>query len=157
ATAQATEDAQATATAVALLPTPTPVPTPYAGEPSSPGGIGNTRVNLEKTFGYASGETTSRLVVFHQPNFEVDGRFSPDPPRSRLVAEYPSTRLSFDAAVRQARTLFPSDAQPTTAGPEGNSQLVVERFTSATLAQALSLDSGDFTVIYTRDASGAIA
>jgi len=157
ATAQATEDAQATATAIALLPTSTPVPTPYAAEPSLPGGIGNTRVNLEKTFGYATGETSSRLVVFHQPNFEVEVRFSPDPPRAQLVAEYPTTRLSFDAAVRQARTLFPSDAQPTAGGPEGNSQFVVEHFTSATLAQALGLTSGDFSVIYAKDPSGAVS
>jgi LPXTG-site transpeptidase (sortase) family protein len=157
ATAQATEDAQATATAIALLPTSTPVPTPYAAEPSLPGGLGNTRVNLEKTFGYATGETSSRLVVFHQPNFGVEVRFSPDPPRSRLVAEYPTSHLGFDAAVRQARTLFPSDAQPTTGGPEGNSQFVVEHFTSATLAQALGLSSGDFSVIYTKDPSGAIS
>jgi LPXTG-site transpeptidase (sortase) family protein len=156
ATAQATIDAQSTATAIALLPTATPVPTPYAGEPSLAGGLANTRVNLEKTFGYATGETSGRLVVFRQPGAEVHVRFSPDPPRATLLAYFPTASMSFDAAVSQARKLFPSDTQPTTGGPEGNPSFVVERFTSNSLAQALSLPSGDFAVLYTRDARGAI-
>ncbi|MBV9579569.1 MAG: sortase [Chloroflexi bacterium] len=164
ATAQATEDAaatataaNATATAVALLPTATPVPTPFAGEPSLPGGIGNTRVNLEKTFGQATGETGGKLVVFRQPGKEVHVEFSPDPPRALLVAEMLTPPLAFDAAVRDARKLFPSDAQPRDSAPEGNAQFVVERFTSPQLAQALSLTSGDFSVIYTKNSAGAIS
>jgi LPXTG-site transpeptidase (sortase) family protein len=157
ATAQATLDARATATAVASLPTATPAPTPYAGEPSLPGGLGNTRVNLEKSFGYATGETSGRLVVFRQPAAEVHVRFSPDPPRAALVAYVPSSSVSFDAAVSQARKLFPADTQPRSAGPEGNPAFVVERFTSQSLAQALSLPSGDFSVIYSKDARGSIS
>jgi LPXTG-site transpeptidase (sortase) family protein len=156
ATAQATLDAQATATAVANLPTATPAPTPYAGEPSLAGGLGNTRVNLEKSFGQATGETSGRLVVFRQQGGEVHVRFSPDPPRATLLAYVPSGGLSFDAAVSQARKLFPSDTQPRTAGPEGNPAFVVERFTSQSLAQALGLPSGDFSVIYSKDARGNI-
>ncbi|HEY1293803.1 MAG TPA: sortase [Chloroflexota bacterium] len=156
ATARATEAAAATATAIALLPTATPVPTPYAGEPSLPGGIGNTRANLEKSFGQATGETAGKLVVFRQPGHEVHVHFSPEPPRALVVGEDLNPPLAFDAAVREARKLFPSDAQPRTSGPEGNAQIVVERFTSSELAKALSLDSGDFSVIYTRNASGAI-
>jgi sortase A len=156
ATAQATLDAQATATAIANEPTATPVPTPYAGEPALPGGIGNTRVNLEKSYGYATGETTGRLVVFHQPNSELHVRFTPDPPRSTLLDEVLKTPLSFDAAVREARKLFPSDAAPTTSGPEGNSQFVVEHFNSRSLAQALALDSGDFSVVYQKNKDGSI-
>jgi LPXTG-site transpeptidase (sortase) family protein len=157
ATAQATLDAQATATAVAKLPTATPVPTPYAGEPSLAGGLGNTRVNLEKAFGYATGETSGGLVVFRQPDAEVHVRFSPDPPRAALVAFVPSASIGFDAAVSQARKWFPADTRPRTAGPEGNASFVVERFTSQSLAQALSLPSGDFSVIYSKDAKGSIS
>jgi hypothetical protein len=157
ATTQATLDAQATATAVANEPTATPVPTPYAGEPSTAGGIGNTRPNLEKTFGYATGETAGKLVVFRKPGAEVHVRFSPDPPRASVLAYVPSSSLSFDDAVKEARKLFPSDTKPTTAGPEGNSQFILERFSSATLAQALGLTSGEFSVIYTRDARGSIS
>ena len=62
--------------------------------------------------------------------------------------------MTFDAAVREARKLFPADTRPRAAAPEGNSQFVVERFTSPTLAQALG--TGDFSVVYTRDATGAI-
>jgi len=73
-----------------------------------------------------------------------------------MVAEDLNPPLALDAAVREARKLFPSDAQPRTAAPEGNAQIVVERFTSLELAKALSLDSGDFSVIYGKNASGAI-
>jgi LPXTG-site transpeptidase (sortase) family protein len=156
ATAQATIDAQTTATAIARLPTATPVPTPYAGEPSLAGGLGNTRVNLEKAFGYATGETSGNLVVFRQPSAEVHVHFSPDPPRASLVAFIPTSSMSFEAAVAQARKLFPSDTQPTTGGPEGNPSFIVERFTSNSLAQALSLPSGNFSVIYPKDARGGI-
>jgi LPXTG-site transpeptidase (sortase) family protein len=163
ATAQATLDAAATATAVdatataiALLPTATPVPTPFAGEPSLPGGIGNTRPSLEKTFGQATGETGGKLVAFRQPGREVHVRFSPDPPRAQLVAVSLNPPLAFDAAAREARKLLPMDAQPRSAAPEGNARFVVERFTSEHLAQALSLDSRDFSVIYEKNPSGAI-
>ena len=156
ATTQATLDAQATATAVALEPTATPMPTPYAGEPSSAGGVGNTRANLEKAFGYATGETAAKLVVFRQPGGELHVRFTPDPPRASLLAWFPTAPETFDKAVADARKLFPTDTQPNSAGPEGNSQFIVERFTSATLAQALTLPSPDFSVVYTRDAKGSI-
>jgi sortase family protein len=156
ATAQATLDAQATATAIANEPTATPVPTPYAGEPSLAGGIGNTRPNLEKAFGQATGETTDRLVVFRQPDAEVHVRFSPDPPRATVLAYLPKTSLSFDAAVQEARKLFPPDTQPISDGPEGNSEFIVERFSSSSLAQALRLASGEFSVVYTRDGKGNV-
>jgi LPXTG-site transpeptidase (sortase) family protein len=163
ATAQATEDAAATATAVdatataiARLPTQTPVPTPYAGEPSLPGGIGNTRVNLEKAFGQATGETGGKLVVFRQPGHDLHVQFSADPPRAQLLAEVLNPPLAFDVAVREARKLFPNDAQPRTTAPEGNAQFVVERFTSPQLAQALALPTGDFSVMYAKNPGGAI-
>jgi LPXTG-site transpeptidase (sortase) family protein len=154
ATAQATEAAAATATAFALLPTATP--TPYAGEPALPGGIGNTRIDLEKAFGAATGETSGKLVVFRQPGRDYHVQFTPDPPRAAMVAEWLTPPLSFDAAVRESRKLFPSDTRPAADAPEGNSQFIVERFSSASLAEALGLTSGDFSVIYTRDPRGAI-
>ncbi len=154
--ATATVVAQTTATAIAALPTetPVPVPTPYTGEPSLPGGIGNTRLSLEKTFGAASGETSGRLVVFRSSGRELDVRFTPDPPRAVLVSESFAAPMGFDAAVRESRKLFPSDTSPRTNAPEGNSQLVVERFNSPNLAQALG--QGDFSVVYLKDARGAI-
>ncbi|HEY2593341.1 MAG TPA: sortase [Chloroflexota bacterium] len=163
ATAQATLDAQATATAndatataVALLPTATPVPTPFAGDPSQPGGIGNTRTNLEKAFGQASGETSGKLVVFHHSGGDMHVQFTPDPPRAQLVSEVLNPPLALDAARNEARKLLPTDTQSRTAAPEGNAQIVVERFTSALLGQALSVPSGDFSVIYTKNSAGAI-
>ena len=133
--------------------TPTPV---YVGEPSLPGGIGNTRVDLERPLGKATGETSGKLVVFRQPGREFHVVFTPDPPRVALVSEIlaPGSRMTLDAAVREARTLFPNDTLPRAKAPEGNNQFVVERFTSANLAQALG--SGDFSVIYTCDPTGAI-
>ena len=160
ATAQATIDAASTATAVALEPTatplPPPTPTPFAGEPSSAGGIGNTRPDLERAFGFATGETSGKLVVFRQPGREVHVSFTPDPPRAELIAVTYQTPLTFDAAVADSRKLLPSDTQPRDTGPEGNSEFVVERFTSLHLATVLGLDSDNFSVVYTKDAKGAI-
>jgi LPXTG-site transpeptidase (sortase) family protein len=155
AAATATAEAIATGTAVALLPTATPTPTPFAGEPSLPGGIGNTRVNLEKAFGKATGETSGKLVVFRQPGRQVHVAFTPDPPRAAHVALVPANALPFEAAVRESRKLFPNDATPRIAAPEGNPSIIVERFASLTLAALL--DTGDFSVIYTRDARGLIS
>ena len=147
ASAQATEAAQTTATAVAALP---PTPTPFAGEPAPSGGLGNTRADLEKAFGAPTGETSGKLVVFRQPGRDYHVQFTPDPPRAALVTEVLAPPLSFDAAVGESRKLLPSDTRPRAAAPEGNSQFVVERFSSASLAEALGVDSGDFSVIYTR-------
>ena len=160
ATAQATVDAASTATAVALEPTatppPPPTPTPFAGEPSLPGGIGNTRPDLEHALGYATGETSGKLVVFRQPGREVHVQFTPDPARASLVSVLYQTPVSFDAAVAESRKLLPADTQPRAAGPEGNAQFIVERFSSQHLATVLGLDSGNFSIVYTRDAKGAI-
>jgi Sortase domain len=156
ATAEATAAVASTATALALEPTATPTPIAYVGEPSLPGGIGNTRLNLEKVLGGATGETSGKLVVFRQPGREFHVLFTPDPPRAALLAEVlaPGSRMPFEAAIREARKLFPADTRPRAAAPDGNSQFVVERFTSPSLALALGI--GDFTVVYTRDPSGAI-
>jgi hypothetical protein len=131
------------------------VPTPYAGEPSLPGGIGNTRVNLEKVFGAATGETSGKLVVFRTSGREAHVRFTPDPPRALLVASFYANPMAWDAAVRESRKLFPTDASPRASAPEGNAQIVVERFSSATLAQAIG--EANFAVVYTRDAKGSIS
>jgi len=156
ATAEATAAVAATATAVVAQPTATPTlaPTPYAGEPSLAGGIGNTRVNLEKAFGAATGETAGKLVVFHQPAGDYHVHFTPDPPRAALVARMFATGMSFDAAVRESRKLLPTDARPRADAPEGNSRFIVERFSSPSLAQALGSD--EFLVIYTRDPRGTV-
>jgi hypothetical protein len=94
--------------------------------------------------------------VFRQPGRDYHVQFTPDPPRAAMVAELLTTPLSFDAAVRESRKLFPSDTRPVADAPEGNSQFIVERFSSASLAEALGLTSGDFSVVYTRDPRGAI-
>jgi LPXTG-site transpeptidase (sortase) family protein len=153
ATATASAGVPLTATALALA-TPTPAPTPYAGEPSLAGGIGNTRANLERAFGPATGETSGKLVVFRPTGRDVHVLFTPDPARAALMAVFPSQPMPFDAAIRESRKLFPNDTRPRAAAPEGNPQFVVERFSSATLEQALG--TSDFSVIYTRDRAGLI-
>ncbi len=154
--ATATAEAAATGTAVALLPTPTPSPTPFAGEVALAGGLGNTRADLGKAFGAPTGETSAKLVVFRQPGREYHVHFTPDPPRAAMLVILPATRMPFDAAVREVRRFLPRDAEPRLAAPEGNPLFVVERFASAILGSALGTDSGDFSVIYTRDAQGQI-
>ena len=101
-----------------------------------------------------TGETSGKLVVFRQPGREIHVAFTPDPPRAAVVAVLPSTGLAFDAAVKESRKLFPTDTGPRAVAPEGNPQFVVERFSSPMLGQALG--TADFSVIYTRDAKGAI-
>jgi LPXTG-site transpeptidase (sortase) family protein len=154
--ATATAEAIATGTAVALLPTATPMPTPYAGEPSLTGGLGNTQSDIGKAFGAPLGETAGNLVVFRATGREVHVHFTPDPPRAAMLVVILNNRLTFDAAVRESRRYFPKDAQPRIAAPEGNPQFIVERFSSPVLGSALATDSGDFSVIYTRDQQGAI-
>src|SRR5262249_12866595 len=144
-------------TARALEPTATPVPTPFRGEPSLTGGIGNSRGDLERSLGRPTGETSGRLVVFKQAGRELHVLFTPDPPRAALVAVVSPAGITFDVAVGESRKLFPNDPRPRSAGPEGNSQFVVERFTSSNLAAALGVDSGDFSVIYTRDQRGLVS
>ena len=82
--------------------------------------------------------------------------FTPDPPRAALLAVVYQSPATFDAAVADSRKLLPSDTQPRGAGPEGNAELVVERFTSSVLGTVLGLNSGNFSVVYIRDAKGAI-
>jgi LPXTG-site transpeptidase (sortase) family protein len=157
ATAEATAGEGATATALAEAPTATPMPTPYAGEPSLPGGLGNTRADVGKAFGAPLGETPARLVVFRPKNRgEIHVHFTPDPPRTAFVAEIAPSggRLTFEAAVAASRQYFPLDTQPRMDAPEGNPAFVVERFSSATLAMALG--TGDFSVVYVRDRQGLV-
>jgi LPXTG-site transpeptidase (sortase) family protein len=151
ATAQATAGVAATATALAREPPSTPTPVPYTAEPSSPGGLGNTRADVEEILGLATGETSGKLVVFRQSGREFRVVFTPESPRAALVAEIPApnTRLTFEVAVRDARKFFPTDARALSTAPEGNTQFAVERFTSPSLAQALG-GTGDFSVVYTR-------
>jgi LPXTG-site transpeptidase (sortase) family protein len=152
----ATAEAAATRTAVALLPTPTPSPTPYAGEPSLAGGLGNTRADLGKQLGAPLGETTGKLVVFRQPGREYHVHFTPERPRAAMLVILPSVRMAFADAVKETRKFFPRDTQPRLAAPEGNPLFALERFSSDTLGIALGTDSGDFSVIYVRDAQGQI-
>ena len=75
-----------------------------------------------------------------------------------MVAEMLNPAIPFDAAVRESRKLFPDDTGPRADAPEGNATLVVERFSSPSLAQALGNGSasGDFSVVYTRDSKANI-
>ncbi len=154
--ATATAEAVATGTAIALLPTSTPLPTPYAGEPSLAGGLGNTRPDIGKALGAPLGETAGKLVVFRQPQREYHVHFTPDPQRAAMLVILPAKAVPFDAAVQETRRFFPRDTEPRINAPEGNPQFIVERFLSQTLGSALATDSGDFSVIYTRDAQGQI-
>jgi hypothetical protein len=154
--ASATAEAIATATYVASLPTATPMPTPFAGEVSLPGGLGNTRPDVGKVLGPPVGETVDKLVVFRPSGREVHVLFTPDPPRAALLVLVPGSRMTFSAAVNEARRYLPKDTQPRIDAPEGNPQFIVERFASPVLADALGIPSGDFSVIYTRDAQGNV-
>jgi len=72
--------------------------------------------------------------------------------------------LTLQQAQQQAHALLPKDAQPPNPTPEGNDQFVVERYTSASLAQALPPESvsagggqpGQLMIVYVKNAQGQI-
>jgi LPXTG-site transpeptidase (sortase) family protein len=183
--AKAEQEAAARATATALAPTPeptpaptepprptatpvapTPTPTPFAAEVAPPGGLGNTRRDVDRTFGPPRGETSGKLVVYKAGPAEMHVWYSPDPPRAAavVVVEPTAAPLSLEAAIAQSRPLLPLDTQPRAPRPEGNADYVVERFTSPTLAKALpdglfeagNAQPGDFLVVYEKNAQGAV-
>lgn len=146
-------------------PTPaaSPSPTPFAGQVAAAGGLGNTRSDLDSAYGTPAGETPEHLVVYRKGSAEYHVSFVPDPQgRAALIVEVPGQGQqpwALDAATSEARKLLPRDAQPPSAPQEGNEQFVAERYTSATLAQALPAQAftnnggqpGQFMVVYVKD------
>ena len=144
-------------------PAPSPSPTPFAGQVAAAGGLGNTRSDLDTAYGPPAGETPDHLVVYRKGTAEYHVSFVPDPQgRAAIVVELPGQGQqpwALDAATAEARKLLPRDAQPPTAPQEGNDQFVAERYTSATLAQALPAAAftssggqpGQFMVVYVKD------
>jgi hypothetical protein len=78
--------------------------------------------------------------------------------RAALIVTSPQNGqpVALEQAQAEAHRLLPRDAQPPNPTPEGNPQFVAERYTSASLAQALSPSSPDFLIVYARDAQGRI-
>jgi hypothetical protein len=174
-TAPATQaPAQAAATPgtpPAAAPSQTPAaptgPTPFAGQVANPGGIGNTRTDLDAAFGPPVGETPEHLVVYRKNNFEFHVDYVPDiNGRAALIVELPQggQAVPLPQAQAEAHKWLPKDAQPPTPAPEGNNQYVVERFTSQSLAQALPPETfsahggtpGQLMIVYVKDAQGRI-
>src|SRR5206468_10588606 len=94
--------AQPVAPAPAAQPTPSPPtpaptppsagagPTPFAGQVANPGGLGNTRADLDSAYGAAVGETPEHLVVYRKNNLEYHVGLVPDPNgRADLIVEVP--------------------------------------------------------------------
>lgn len=148
---------------------PTPAaaasPTPFSGQVANPGGLGNTRADLDAAYGPPLGETPEHLVVYRKGAFEYHVQFVPDlNGRASLLVQLPlvaSQAQSLDAAETAARALLPRDAQPPNPQPEGNAQFAVQRFTSHSLAAALPAvvfapgggAPGQFLGVYARDPS----
>jgi hypothetical protein len=173
--AEPPEAAAATIAAAQMTPTPVPMPTPVVPmQISAPGGLANTDADLSAAWRAPVGESPSGLAVYHPGSgsntTEHRAQLADVPAGARralVVANvFPTTSpLTFEAAVAQSRTLFPKDTQPRDAGPEGNQQFVVERFTSPNLAATLPPEwfadrqgqPGDFIVVYGRRSDGRIA
>jgi sortase A len=178
AAAEATAAAAATATAAAPpeptatpRPTatevpPTPTATPFAAEVAPPGGLGNTRPNIDGAYGPPRGETSGKLVVYKKGTTEIHVWYGPDPARAAaIVVTWPkNASLGLDAAMAQSRPLLPKDVLARSPKPEGNAAYAVERFVSATVAQALpgtlfdevGGEPGDILVVYEKDPKGLI-
>lgn len=161
--------APAPTSAPAATQPPAPTPTPaFSGQVSGPGGLANTRQDLNTAYGSPTGETPGKLIVYKKDNNEYRVEFSPEPdPRTQLLARMlpADGALPLERAIQESRPLLPRDAQPRAPAPEGNDRIVVERFTSPTLARALPAEiwqqrkgqPGDFLVVYMRNAQGAIS
>ena len=143
---------------------------PANGQVSAPGGLGNTRADLEAAYGAPTGETPiNHLVVFRKDSTEYRAEFVPIGSASRGPCcrrfRRRTTTLQASQAQAEARRLAPLDAQPRGGTAEGNQEFAVERFTSAALGRALPPEvfeqargqPGDFIVVYVRNAQGAIS
>jgi hypothetical protein len=129
---------------------------------ANPGGVGNTRSDLDTAYGPPSGETPEHLVVYRKSNLEYHVQFAPDPnARAAVIVTLPQQNAAFslEQAMAEARKLLPRDAQPAAPAPEANDRFVVERYTSETLARALPPDAvstnrgtpGQLLAVYVRD------
>jgi hypothetical protein len=136
----------------------------FKGEVSPMGGLGNSRVDVERAYGVVTGETRTLLEARRRADgstFNVG--FSTEPERARVVVQVlpPERRLPFEAAVLEARKLMPTDSEPRAAYPEGNPQYVVERFSSPALGRAMGpiegAPNGEYDVVYEKDAQGRVA
>jgi hypothetical protein len=178
AAATATAAANATATAEAppeptATPEPTETPLPAAtpaavfkGEVALPGGLGNTRPNIDGAYGPPRGETSGKLVVYQKGPAEIHVWYGPEPLRAAaLTLSWPkNANVTLDAAIAQSRPLLPKDVLSRSPKPEGNATHVVERFASTTLAQVLPRglfeltngEPGDILVVYDKDSKGLI-
>jgi hypothetical protein len=151
-------------------PRPSPATEPasppaLAGQVSAPGGLANTRDDLQSAYGAPIGETPQHLVVFRKETVEyrvelVTGLNG----RARLIEEVPSQGgqpWTLEAAMAEAHKLLPKDIQPPSPPAEGNDQFVVQRVTSQGLAQALGDEPftavqagpGQLLAVYVRDTS----
>ncbi len=145
---------------------PPAVGTPAAGQVSPPGGLGNTEEDVQAADGPPTGETPRGLVVYRKASTEYRVGYTVAPRRSLLVAQVPpqNAPMTFDAARAASRNLIPFDTQPRAPQPEGNSQFIVERFTSPSLAHVVppglvgevGVSPGDFVIAYARNGQGAI-
>jgi hypothetical protein len=127
--------------------------------------MGNTRQDVDSAYGPPTGQTPDQLVAYRKTTVEYHVGYTPDPPRAWLIEELvpQGTAMTIEQAMPEARKLFPRDAQPRSAQPEGNNQFVVERFRSATLGEAIPPEQfqqrggnpGDFLAVYARDPAQA--
>jgi hypothetical protein len=130
--------------------------------------LGNTDADLVDTFGAPVGESATRLAVYRRNGVEHQAQLlevPTEPTRRAAVVVERAQSLTYGQAVQRARGLLPRDAQPRSAGPEGNAQFIVERFSSALLAATLPAEwfaaaqgeRGDVVVVYNRRPDGAIS
>jgi len=137
---------------------------------SGPGGLGNTRRDLDSAYGAAVGQTPQNQVVYRKNNLEYHVVMVPDVNgRAALIAVAPQQAAqlpTLEQAQAQAHALLPRDAQPPNPTPEGSDQFVLERFTSQSLGQALASSvspssSGSqptpLAIVYVKDPSGNIS
>ncbi|MBV9169689.1 MAG: hypothetical protein JOZ81_06370 [Chloroflexi bacterium] len=150
-------------------PAAPPSPTAFSGQVANAGGLGNTRADLDAAYGAPAGQTPDGLVGYRKGAYEYHVLLVPDiNGRAALIVQLQQQTtappMTLDQAQAQARNLLPKDAQPPNPQPEGNPEFAVQRFTSATLAEALPAtvfqrfggQPGQLLAVYALDSSGGV-
>ena len=128
------------ASSVQPAPTPPPAAAPVAagtqgtvGEPSPPGGFGNTQGDFQATYGAPVGRTPDGLEVYLSERAEVQAAFrNGRAQRLRLVLRDDRV-IALDEARELLRRFIPRDSQPGRSSGQDTSR-PVDEFRSAALA-----------------------
>lgn len=134
-------------------PTSTPV---SSNQPSPPGGLGNSRDDLEKAYGSPTG-LQGTMIAYREGKYAatyVDGR------ATSVLVSYPTAPPSLEASRAAMRSLLPTDSVfigTLGAGPSRIADVYQSARLGARVAPPVAgTPRGQFVVVYETDRSGAV-